>query len=139
MGTAEDSLTSALTKARIPSANHAFIRRVTNEIGVSGYRAVEASERYVAAPRTDGLGELRIYSGYTLGLISEEEARRVAPGADTIRQSSKSRKWFVSHPQHGDLELRGERTRRTPREAEPCPNGCGYELSLAGKCPNCSD
>lgn len=137
MAIAEHSLTSALTKAGIPSANHEFIRHLAGEIGVSGYRFVEASERYVAAPRRDGLGELRFYSGYTLGFLSEEEARRVAPGADTIRQSSKSRKWFVSHPQHGNLELRGARARRTHRPAGSCPNGCGYELSLTGHCPAC--
>ncbi|MCB1290811.1 MAG: hypothetical protein H6521_09330 [Mycolicibacterium sp.] len=136
--TANDSLTSALAKARIPSANHAFIRKLTDAVGIAGYRVVEASETYVAATRCDGLRDLRIHSGYTIGFTTEEEARRVGAGADTIRKSYKlTSTWLVSHPQHGDLGLRGKSSPSARREAAMCPKGCGYPLSLTGVCDHC--
>ena len=66
-----DSLTSALSKAKFPLENHAFIQRITNAIGISKFRFVPASERYIAATRSDGRGELRIYSGYTIRFLDE--------------------------------------------------------------------
>lgn len=74
MAAAFDSLLSALRKARITSDNHAFIRRITDTVGISEYRAVEASEPYVIATRRDGLRDLRIYWGYTTGFPTQEEA-----------------------------------------------------------------
>jgi len=136
--TANDSLTSALSKARIPSANHAFIRRPTGAVGIAGYRVIAASETYVAATRRDGLRELRIHSGYTIGFTTEDEARRVGAGADTIRRSYKLKStWLVSHPQHGELGLRGKSSLPVRREAAVCPKGCGYALSLTGVCDHC--
>ena len=138
MDTANDSLTSALSKARIPSANHAFIRKLTDAVGIAGYRVVEASEMYVAAKRRDGLRELRIHSGYTIGFTTEEEARRFGAGADTIRKSYKLKStWLVSHPQHGDLGLRDKNSPPVRREAAMCPKGCGYPLALTGVCDHC--
>ena len=138
MDTANDSLTSALSKARIPSANHAFIRKLTDAVGIAGYRVVEASEMYIAAKRRDGLRELRIHSGYTIGFTTEDEARRVGAGADTIRQSYKLKStWLVSHPQHGDLGQRGKNAPPSRREAAMCPKGCGYPLPLTGVCDQC--
>lgn len=135
-----DSLTSALSKAKFPLANHAFIRQITDAVGISKFRLVPAAERYIAATRRDGHGELRIYSGYTIRFLNEEEARRVGAGADTVRESYASGGgWLVSHPEHGDLERRSPRTVKKKREAEKCPSNCGYELSLTGKCPNCDD
>ena len=134
-----DSLTSALSKAKFPSANHAFIRRITDEIGISKFRFVGAPKRYIAATRRDGRGELRIYPGYTVRFLDEEEARRVGVGADTIRESFKGGGWLVSHPEHGGLDRRDGPSRNTRREGGKCPGGCGYELSLNGKCPNCDE
>lgn len=125
-----DSLISALTKARIPLANHGYIQRITNAIGISGCLAVDASSRYVRAYRRDGSGELRIYSGYTVG-FTEEEATRIGVGADTVRQSSKNKTWFISHPEHGDLDERGKAGRKVTREAAFC-GGCGQQQSLTG-------
>ena len=68
----DGSLTSALSKARIRAANHAFIRTLTDAVGIIGYRVVEASETYIAATRRDAGRELRIYSGYTIGFATEE-------------------------------------------------------------------
>jgi hypothetical protein len=136
--TANDSLTSALSKARIPSANHAFIRKLTDAVGIAGYSVVEASQAYIAATRRDGLRELRIHSGYTIGFTTEEEARRVGAGADTIRRSYKLKStWLVSHPQHGDLGQRGKSALASRREAAMCSKGCGYPLSLTGVCDHC--
>jgi hypothetical protein len=136
--TANDSLTYALSQARIPAANHEFIRKLTDAVGIAAYRVVEASETYIAATRRDGLRDVRIYSGYTIGFTTEEEARRVGAGADTIRKSSKlPSTWLVSHPQHGDLGLRGTSSARTRREPTMCPKGCGYPLSLTGVCDHC--
>jgi hypothetical protein len=136
-GRSRDSLVAALSAARIPAANHGYIRRLTDIIGISECNFVAASERYVRALRKDGTGELRIYSGYTLG-FSEEEATRLGAGADTVRQSSKSKAWFISHPVHGDLELRGPIARKTQRDAAVC-GGCGEQKSLSGACFNCDD
>ncbi len=134
----DNYLTSALSKARIPAANHAFIRKLTDAVGIIGYRVVEASETYIAATRRDGLCELRIYSGYTIGFATEEEARRVGAGADTIRKSFKLRStWLVSHPQHGNLGLRAKSAPVVRREATICPEGCGYPLPLTGVCDHC--
>lgn len=134
----DDSLTSALSKARIPSANHAFIRTMMDAVGISGYHVFEASESYISATRRDGLRDLRIHSGYTIGFTTEEEARRVGVGADTIRPSFKLKStWLVSHPQHGDLGARGTSSGDTRREAIMCPKGCGYPLPLTGVCDNC--
>lgn len=106
---ANGSLTSALSKTRILPGNHAFIRRLTGAVGIADYRVVEASETYVAAIRRDGLRELRIHSGHTIGFTTGAEARRVGAGADTIRQSYKLKStWLVSHPQQRDLGLRGK-------------------------------
>lgn len=135
---ANDSLTSALSKARIPTANHAFIRKLTDAVGIAGYRVVEASETYISATRRDGLRDLRIHSGYTIGFTTEEEARRVGARADTIRKSYKLKStWLVSHPQHGDLGVRGNGSPPVRREAAMCPKGCGYPLSLTGVCDHC--
>ncbi len=142
MSTADDdtdSLTSALSKARFPVANRDFIRSITDAIGISVYRYVPDEERYISATRRDGRGEIRIYSGYTIRFVDEEEARRVGDGADTIRESFKpGGGWLVSHPEHGDLDRRagGHRIQREPGQ---CPNGCGYELSVTGTCPSCDD
>jgi hypothetical protein len=132
-----DSLISALNKAHIPSANHTFIQLISDAVGISGYHAVEASTRYVRAFRRGGLGELRIYSGYTIG-FTKDEADRVGVSADTVRQSSKNKTWLVSHPEHGDLEPRGQADRKAQREADFC-EGCGEQLSLTGACNNCDD
>lgn len=107
-------------------------------VGIAGYRVVEASDTYIAATRRDGLRDLRIHSGYTIGFTTEQEARRVGAGADTIRRSYKLKStWLVSHPQHGDLGLRGKNSPPTHREAAMCPQGCGYPLSLTGVCDHC--
>lgn len=132
-----DSLISALNKARIPLANHGYIQHITNAIGISGCLAVDASSRYVRADRRDGSGELRIYSGYTVG-FTEEEAARIGVGADTVRQSSKNKTWFISHPEHGDLDERGKSARKVTREAAIC-SGCGQQQSLTGVCDNCDE
>ena len=118
---ANDSLTSALSKARIPTANHAFIRKLTDAVGIAGYRVVEAPETYISATRRDGLRDLRIHSGYTIGFTTEEEARRVGAGADTIRKSYKLKStWLVSHPQHGDLGVRGKGSPLQCIAKQPC-------------------
>ncbi|WP_287016978.1 hypothetical protein [Gordonia sp. (in: high G+C Gram-positive bacteria)] len=135
-----ESLAAALATARFPSANHEFIRHLTAAIGISGYRHVPADERYIAALRQDGRGELRIYSGYTIRFVDEAEARRVGAGADTIRPSVKAGGgWLVSHPEHGDLDRRSGTGGSTQDNSRQCPNRCGYELSARGRCPTCDD
>ena len=133
-----DSLTSALSKARFPAENHGFIRQFTESLGITRFHFKDASERYIAAVRRDGLPDLRIFSGYTIGFASEEEARRVGAGADTIRESFKADgRWLVSHPVHGDLDRRSGGPGKKRRDPRLCPNGCGEELPLTGICDNC--
>ncbi len=131
------SLLSELAKARIPSQNHAFIRQITEGVGICAYRAVDVAEPYVAATRRDGLRDLRIYSGYTIGFATEEEAIRVGTGAEVIRPSYKTTGvWLVSHPLHGDLGRRSGTTRKPQREAVMCPK-CFQELPGTRICDNC--
>ena len=132
-----DSLVSALNQVRIPTANHAFIQRITDAIGISGCHAVEASTPYVCAFRQEGAGELHIFSGYTRGL-TEAEATRVGVQADVVRQSTANKTWIVSHPEHGDLGSRSGPSRRGQREGAIC-DGCGEQLPLTGVCYNCDD
>lgn len=136
-GETADSLLSALGKARIPSENHAFIKRMTDAVGISQYRAVGAAEPYVAATRRDSRHELRIYSGYTIGFTTEDEARRVGAGAEVIRPSYKIKGvWLVSHPKHGHLGRRDMGSSKSAREAAICPT-CFQELPRTLICSNC--
>lgn len=136
MDTTDDSFTSAWSKAQFPPENRSFVEGFTAEVGISGYRFVPGSDRYIAATRRDGAAELRIHSGYTTG-FTEAEARRFGAGADMVRPSTRQGgDWLVSHPRHGDLSLRGSNdTVKPPR----CPR-CGiYELAVTGVCPGCDD
>lgn len=136
----EDSLTSALSKAKFPLANHTFIRHLTDAIGIATFRFVPAAERYIAAVRRDGRGELRIYSGYTIRFLDEAEARRVGVGAETVRESFVAGGgWLVSHPVHGDLDRRVGGGGGVQRVGVRCPRGCGYELSVSGVCLSCDE
>lgn len=139
MDNTEDSFTSAWSKAAFPPENRSFVESLCAAVGISRYQFVPAAYRYIAATRRDGSGELRIHSGCTTG-FTEEEAHRFGAGADEVRLSStRGRGWLVSHPQHGDVALRGPAAKTTKRAAERCP-GCGiYELSITGVCPGCDE
>jgi hypothetical protein len=66
-----DPLTAALSAARIPAANHEFIREITRAVGIDVYRFVEQHGKpYVIATRRDGLHDLHIYYGATNGFYS---------------------------------------------------------------------
>ena len=136
-----DSLIAALSKARIPSDNHNYIQRLMGAVGIREYRAVPKSDKpYVVAVRHDGLPDLRIFSGYTIGFTNGDEAQRVGFGSDTIRASDDAgRVWLVSHPVHGDLEKRGPSDQMKKRDPGMCPR-CGiYEMSVSGKCQSCDE
>ena len=131
-----DSLTEALAKARIPSENHEFILRFTNDIGIAEYRVVEASKTYIKATRRDGRPDLHIYWGYTNGFTSEEEIVGGAGDAAERKTSSRKGTWYVAHPEtkvyDGSARTRSASTRR---EAGFCD--CGMQLSWTGVCANC--
>lgn len=110
-------------------------------VGIREYRAVPKSGKpYVVAVREDGLPDLRIFSGYTIGFTTGDEAHCVGVGSDTIRASDDAGKvWLVSHPVHGDLNKRGPADQTKRRVPGKCPR-CGiYELSLSGNCPSCDE
>ncbi len=134
-----DSFTSAWSKANFPPDNRASVEKFTAEIGISRYEFVDASNRYIAATRRDGTGELRIYSGCTTG-FTEEEARRFGVGSDLVRPATaQGGTWLVGHPVHGDLSLRGPNSSTNKPEPERCTR-CGiYELALSGVCQGCDD
>lgn len=136
-----DSLIAALSKARIPSDNHKYIQQLMGTVGIREYRAMPKSDKpYVVAVREDGLPDLRIFSGYTIGFPTGEEARRIGFGSDTIRASDDAGKvWLVSHPAHGDLDKRGPADRTKIRDPGKCPRCVIYELSVSGKCPSCDE
>ena len=130
-----DSLLSALTKARITSENHAFIRRLTDTVGISGYTFAEADKPYVRAARRDGQRDLHIHWGYTTGFPSEQDALRACGGAGEVAPSSMRGTWYVAHPVN-NIYTGSERTRKTQREAGFC-GGCREQLPLTGVCGNC--
>lgn len=134
-----DSFISAWSQAKFPPANRDFVEGFCARVGVSGYRFVSGSNRYIAAARRDGMGELRIHFGYTTG-FTEAEAEQLGAGADDMRSSSSQRgTWFFTHPVHGDTSLRGANAGTRPRETSRCPECNSYELSLTGECPGCDE
>jgi hypothetical protein len=136
MSTAEgpsDSLTAALSKAKVPSENHGFIRSFTSAIGIAGYDVVEASNTYIRATRRDGLPDLHIYYGYTTGFTTEEEISRVAGGA--VRgPSSRKGTLYVEHPE-SKVRPGTARSADVRREAAFCD--CGMQKSVTGVCSSC--
>jgi len=130
-----DSLIAALSEARIPAENHAFIREITNAAGIAGYRVVHhVGKSYVVATRCDGDRDLHIESGATNGFSSEDEAIRIAPNAVGLGPSSRKGTWYVLHPLN-QARAGGERSRDVRRKATFCV--CGMELSLTGVCSSC--
>lgn len=132
-----ESLIAALSQARIPAANHEFIRSITNTAGVAGYRVVDQRGKpYVIATRSNGLRDLHIYYGATSGFASEDEVISIA-GAEMGRGESGTRKgtWYVLHPVN-EARVGGERGRDVRRAGMFCT--CGMQLSLTGVCANCS-
>ena len=129
-----DSLIAALSKARIPSGNHAFISDLTSAIGTVEYRAVENVEPYVIAKRRDDGPDLRIYYGYTTGFASEEEIIRTVGTGFGRAPSSRKGTWYVEHPIN-NVRPSGARSKDVRREAGFC--GCGMQLSLSGVCASC--
>ena len=95
-----DSLLAALTKARIPTGNHEFIRQFLQNVGIAGLEAVVRDDKpYVIARRSDGLLDLRIFHGFTNGFTSADEIRRVAgPGAVCGPSTRAKGTWYVEHP-----------------------------------------
>lgn len=131
-----DSLLSALTKARITSDNHKFIRRLTDAVGIMDYRVIDGDKPYVIATRRDGLRDLHIYWGYTAGFVSEEDARRASGGAGDIAPSGTVKgTWYVTHPVNR-VYSGSDRARREERNADFCGT-CREQLPLTGTCGNC--
>lgn len=89
-----DSLTSALARARIPAANHAFIQAMVAAGGLTQFCAIDASEPYVLATGSEIIPDVRIFWGYTTGFASLEQASSVAGE----RPVSGKGAWFVAHP-----------------------------------------
>lgn len=132
-----EALTSALAKARVPAANHDFIRRFTSAIGIARYQtmSVDTTKPYVLATRHDRLPPLHIHYGFTSGFVTEAEIVRAA-GADVTRApSSRKGTWYVAHPIN-QIRPRGDQVKDRRREAGFC--SCGMQLSLAGNCDYCS-
>ncbi|MBU9763539.1 hypothetical protein FR943_06745 [Mycobacterium sp. TNTM28] len=130
-----DSLIAALSEARIPVENHAFIRDMTNAVGISGYRVVHhVGKSYVVATRCAGGRDLHIEYGATNGFDSEAEALHIAPNAVGRGPSSRKGTWYVLHPVN-QARVGSERSRDVRRKAALCD--CGMELSLTGVCGSC--
>lgn len=132
---ASDSLIAALSEARIPAENHAFIREITSAAGVTGYRIVHhIGKSYIVATRRDGSRDLHIEHGATNGFSSEDEAIRIAPHAVGRGLNSRNGTWYVLHPVNR-ARVHGGRTLDARRKATFC--ACGMELSLTGVCGSC--
>lgn len=139
MSTADqwDSLVSALTKARIDSGNHDYIRQIVNGVGIDSYQAnVVGSKPHVIAKRSDGGRDLHIYFGYTVGFSSEEEIIRIlGPGVPRFPARTPKGTWWVAHPVNA-IYNGSERAKSRSREASLC--ACGMQLPLSGKCDSCN-
>ncbi|MGW0160321.1 hypothetical protein ACWDUN_13490 [Mycobacterium sp. NPDC003323] len=134
-GEASDSLVEALTKARITTENHAFIRQITEAVGITTYRAVDTAKPHVVATRRDGRRDLHIYYGYTVGFGSEEEIVGLLGDSVGRKPSSSPRgTWYVEHPANR-IYSTNTRSRDVRRAAQRC--SCGLELSLTGVCASC--
>jgi hypothetical protein len=130
-----ESLLAAMAKARIPTGNHQFIRRITAAVGITEYRAVvRADKPYVIAKTGDGLPDLHIYHGYTTGFTTEQEIVVVANSGAGYGPSSRKGTWYVEHPQNR-VRPGGRRSADVRREGSFC--NCGMQLSLTGVCVNC--
>lgn len=131
-----DSLLAALTKARIPTGNHEFIRQFLQNVGIAGLEAVVRDEKpYVLARRSDGLLDLRIFHGFTNGFTSADEIRRVAgPGAVCGLSTRAKGTWYVEHP-ITQVRPTGDRSKDVRRQGGFC--SCGMQLSLTGVCGSC--
>jgi hypothetical protein len=130
------SLAAALSAAGVPPANHEFIRKFTDAVGIARYRFVDQpGKRYVVATRRDGGLDLHIYYGATNGFYSEDEVIRIA-GEAADRRASGSRRgtWCVEHPVNNSRPP-GPRSRDVRREGTRCD--CGLQRSLTGVCDNC--
>ena len=130
---ASESLTDALAKAQIPSANHEFIRQITTAVGIAEYHSVvTATKTYIKAVRQDGNRDLHISYGYTNG-FSEDELVRIAAGA-TRGASTRKGTWYVEHPV---TKVRATSARSLDKRREGAFCTCGMQLSLTGACSNC--
>jgi hypothetical protein len=130
---ASESLTEALAKAQIPSANHEFIRHITTAVGIAEYHAVvTATKTYIKAVRRDGNRDLHISYGYTNG-FSEDELVRIA-GDATRGESTRKGTWYVEHPV---TKVRPGSARSLDKRREGAFCTCGMQLSLTGACSNC--
>ena len=130
-----DSLTEALSAARVPVANHAFIREFTDAVGIAGYRFVDQPGKpYVVATRRDGGRDLHIYYGATNGFDDEAEVIRVAGATADRRASSRRGTWCVEHPVN-ESRPSGVRVREVRREGTLCV--CGMQRSVSGVCGSC--
>lgn len=126
---------SALAKARIATENYAFIRDMTDAVGIETFVAVDRSDKpYVRAVRRDGLPDLHIHWGFTNGFASEDDAVLAAGMGATRKPSSRKGTWYVEHPVTR-VHAGSERSRSVRREADRCP--CGMEMPLTGVCEYC--
>lgn len=131
-----DSLISALNKARIPSGNHDYVRRLLQGVGIESCRAnLDTSKPHVVARRSDGGRDLHVYYGYTVGFSSPDEIIGIlGPGAPLHPAKSPKGTWWVAHPIN-EIYDGSERAKNRRREADFC--ACGMQLSLAGTCDYC--
>jgi len=124
------TLDEALRAQRIPLENWSLIRAITRSIGISHY---EERSSYLKTIRRDGGRALRIHSGWTEGLESEEEA---APFRDFENSSnevwSDESSWVVGHPLNQIRGSAGSRASPSP-EPEICTH-CFMTLPRSGTC-----
>lgn len=127
------SLQAGLNDQGIPVGNEAFIRHITEVIGISHY---EGTSTYVNAIRTDGGPFLRIAYGFTNGFVSREEAELAAGSATNGAEvwPSRARKglWGVTHPIHGTSGGGGKR-KPGERDYGYCVE-CNTAITAAGTC-----
>lgn len=131
-----EALLEALTRARITTDNHTFIRQLTDAVGITGYRTVDRHAKpYIIATRRNGSRDLHIHYGYTAGFGSEAEIVELL-GDAVGRGPSSSMKgtWYVEHPSNR-IQRGNSRRGDVRRAAQLCP--CGLELSLTGVCASC--
>lgn len=124
------TLDEALEEKRIPADNHWFITQLVASIDVK-----DISERsaYIHLTREDDGPDIHIHSGWTEGFSAPEEIINIHPSAEIHEYGTKSKRWYVVHPEN---RMRSNDTvTPTERSHGVCPV-CFTQRAANGSC-NC--
>jgi len=126
-----DALTTLLTRRRVPLENHAAIAAACGAIGISSLRETSG---YIVASRSAPGPDLRIYSGWTEGFTSADEAQALEPNAGVEADGDRPGLFYAKH-RANRIGQGGAGGVRSSAEADygTCPI-CFLRFSASGAC-----